>query len=310
MIVLRKDTVDDILRAADAECAMLYLYLTYNNGRIDPVQAAADLKRTEADIQSAAKRLADMGIVSTVSVTSSSRKAEPTKDEPARDMERHATAPSGNKAREENFRALLAEIQSMRGQVLNTTELQSLCSVYDTLKLPPEALVLLAQYCQENAKRTKGPSGKFSFKTLEKIARTWETDGVDSYEKAEQWIEETTARRRKLSEVLKAIGYSDNDPSPAMKDYIFSWLKLGFGPEEIALAADRTIVRFGDLKFQYANAILTEWDKKGLHTLREIETGDLPPQKQQPQPVPQENGNLTKRALEDMRKLREALRNE
>ena len=309
LLVLRKDAVDSLLSAADAECVLLYLYLVCNDGVADLSGAAARLNRTEADIRAAATRLATLGIIENAPAIPARREPESRKGVSAQ-TPKQSIPGAENTVRRDAFRELLDEVQTLQGQLLSTPELQILCSVYDNLRLPAEALVLLAQYCKEDAERKKGPGAKFSFKMFERLAFAWDGDGVNSYEKAEKWIADTTERKEKLSEVLKAIGFADVNPSVTQRNYIDAWLKLGYGPDEIALAADRTVIKLGQLKFQYTDAIIRKWNEKNLRTLREIEAEDLPPHKQKPAQVSNEDAGATRQVLEDMRRLREALRRE
>jgi DNA replication protein DnaD len=49
---------------------------------------------------------------------------------------------------------------------------------------------------------------------------------------------------------------------------------MGFSPEAVSIAYDRTVLKTGALKWPYLNSILKSWHQKGLHTPEEIETGD------------------------------------
>ena len=81
---------------------------------------------------------------------------------------------------------------------------------------------------------------------------------------------------------------------------------MGFGPEALALAADRTLTNTGALKWKYMDSIVNSWHKKGLHTVPEIEKGDrkVPAGRQNAAPAAPDAGEL-----ERMRKIREKLTN-
>ncbi|MCC8357708.1 MAG: DnaD domain protein, partial [Oscillospiraceae bacterium] len=74
-----------------------------------------------------------------------------------------------------------------------------------------------------------------------------------------------------------ALGIQGRRLSPTERKYIDDWITLGFGPEALALAADRTVTNTGDLKWKYMNSIVHSWHQKGLHTVEEIEKGDRKP---------------------------------
>jgi DNA replication protein DnaD len=56
--------------------------------------------------------------------------------------------------------------------------------------------------------------------------------------------------------------------------YLDGWLELGFGPEALAIAYDRTVLRTGKLTWKYMDTILKSWSDRQLFTPEEIEAGD------------------------------------
>ena len=68
--------------------------------------------------------------------------------------------------------------------------------------------------------------------------------------------------------------------SPSEEKYLHGWQEMGFAPEVVALAYDRTMLRCHELKWPYLNGILKRWHKDGLHTLAEVQA-DKPAQKPQ-----------------------------
>ena len=71
----------------------------------------------------------------------------------------------------------------------------------------------------------------------------------------------------------------DREPAPSEEKYLTAWLEMGFGPEAVAIAYDKTILRCGELKWAYCNGILKKWHEANLHTTEEIEAGDRAGQK-------------------------------
>ena len=74
--------------------------------------------------------------------------------------------------------------------------------------------------------------------------------------------------------VKSAIGISGRELSSTERKYIESWISMGFGPEALAIAYDRTVLKTGRLQWKYMNSIVTSWHGKGLHTPQEIREGD------------------------------------
>ena len=66
---------------------------------------------------------------------------------------------------------------------------------------------------------------------------------------------------------------------------------MGFGPEAVALAYDKTVLKCHELKWAYCNGILKKWNEAGLHTVEEIQAGDRPAARRGDQQSPQGHGD-------------------
>ena len=75
---------------------------------------------------------------------------------------------------------------------------------------------------------------------------------------------------------MRALGLGERAPSPSEEKYLTAWQEMGFAPEAVALAADKTILKCHELKWPYCNGILKRWHEAGLHTPEEIQSGDRP----------------------------------
>ena len=64
------------------------------------------------------------------------------------------------------------------------------------------------------------------------------------------------------------------------------WQEMGFQPEAVALAYDKTVMNCREFKWPYCNGILKKWHAAGLHTAEEIEAGDRKAAPRQPDTVP------------------------
>lgn len=300
VLTLGRGDAEKLLAAADAECALLYLYIVHSGGRLDVAAAAAGLKRTQADVRQAAERLLGMGLL-----------AEEKKQKkllPADEMPVPDPASVSRVIRQDDFQALVDDTQELLGKVLSTEELKILVNIYDYLALPTDVIMLLVHYCYERSGKRNGVPLRPSFKTIERRAFQWFNEQVTTYEAAEQWIADTDRRNSQVSETMRKMGFSDRQPSATERSYLESWLALGFDPDAIAEGYDRTVVKTGGLKWNYLNAVMRSWHEQGLHTVPDIRGGDRRGKKAA---VPDSKGTeLNRQNLEDMRRLREALRKE
>ena len=93
-------------------------------------------------------------------------------------------------------------------------------------------------------------------------------------ELAEAYIKRQEKQEEGLEQVRKAMGLTDRALSASEKRYIEEWLDLGFSPEAIEMAYDRTVTNTGSLKWKYMNSIIQSWHAKGLLKPDEIERLD------------------------------------
>ncbi len=289
---------DLLLDAGDGDGALLYLYLLKHNGTMDEALAARDLRLSVRAIQAAAARLTRMGLLT------DGRAPDPTD---GRELpEYQAEDVVRRSASDPAFRALVEEAQSALGRVLSSTDLKKLFGIYDDLSLPADVIMLLIHHCKEEHEERYGPAKHLGFSVIEKEAYSWFNREIMTYEQAESWLAELARRKSLAGEIQRAMGIKNRELSPTERRYIDSWIDLGFGPEALALAADRTVTNTGELKWRYMNSIVQSWHSKGLHTVDEIEQGDRKgaPKRQQ---IAAETPDS--KELERLRRLREKIKN-
>ena len=288
-----------LLDAGDGDCALLYLHILENGGVLDTALAARTLRLSERAIRGVAARLERMGLLA----PEEERPAGPARELPeyqAADVVRRSQSDPG-------FQALVEETQRILGRVLTSADLKKLFGIYDDLALPAEVIMLLVHHCKEEHDERYGASRHLGFAAIEKEACAWFDREIVTYEQAEEHLARLREQKTLAAEVQRAIGIRGRELSATERRYVMSWLELGFGPEALALAADRTVTNTGELKWRYMNSIVQSWHSKGLHTVDEIEQGD----RKGPAPARQNTGSAPDaRELERMKKLREKLRSQ
>ncbi len=255
-----------LMDASDGDGALLYLHLMKNGGALDVDRAARELRLSVRAVEAAAARLTRMGILS-------AGMPEPSSELPeyeARDVVRRTQS-------DPEFLTLVEETQATLGRVLSTPDVKRLFGIYDTLALPVDVIMLLIHHCKEEHEERYGPSKNLGFPVIEREAYSWCNREIVTYEQAEAWLAELARRKSLSGEIQRAMGLKNRELSPTERKYIDSWIDMGFGPEALAVAADRTVVNTGELRWRYMNSIVRSWDEKGLHTVDEIEQGDRKP---------------------------------
>ena len=84
---------------------------------------------------------------------------------------------------------------------------------------------------------------------------------------------------------MRALQLGDRPPVASEEKYLLAWQEMGFPPETVALAYDKTVLKCHELKWPYCNGILKRWHEAGLHTVEEVERGDRSAKQQSGQTV-------------------------
>ncbi|MGI5936113.1 MAG: DnaD domain protein [Oscillospiraceae bacterium] len=298
-ISLSAEDADKLLGCADGSAALLYLYMLRNGGEFSPPKAARDLKHTEREIKEAAERLRDLGLLN---------RAGETHPVPQDELPEYAAEDIARRsASDQEFKAVVTETQRIMGRMLSVPELKILFGIYDYLGLPAEVILTLINHCVEEHQEKHGPGRIPTMRRIEKEAYIWANREILTLESAEAYLRELREKKHILSQVKEVLQIRGRDLSSTEKKYVESWLEMGFGLEALAVAYDKTVVKTGKLAWSYMNSILESWHGKGLHTVEEIEKGDMLPQRKTSNggssSVPQRSD------FERMKKMLEKMRN-
>lgn len=260
---------DRLLAAADGGCALLYLYILRNGTAAGAERA---LRMRPEDLRAAEERLARLGLLTD---DATPEPAEAPVSPPADEMPEYTAEDIVRRSGEDpGFRGLLAETERILGRTLSSADTRTLFGLYDHLGLPPEVLMLLLNHCVEEHRERYGAGRLPTMRSVEKEAYIWANREILTLDAAEEYLRARRARRDAAEQTRVALGIRDRALSPTERKYIESWLDMGFSPEAVAMAGDRTVTNTGQLRWAYANKIMLSWDGKGLHTPEEIEQGD------------------------------------
>lgn len=269
------EEADKLLSCADGNCALLYLYILRVGGQFSEEEAARALKRTRQEIGRAAEGLRALGILTG---------GGPGLRAPADELPEYEAADiQARCALEPAFKAVVTDTQRLLGKVLSTPDLVKLFGIYDYLGLPGEVILLLVNHCVEDFRQRHGPGRLPSMRSIEKEAYEWARREILTMERAEEHLAVQARRRESMSLVREALQIRGRDFSATERRYVESWLEMGFTPEALEIAYDRTVVKTGQLQWRYMDTIVRSWHEKNLHSPREIEEKDRP-QSRQPRP--------------------------
>ena len=149
--------------------------------------------------------------------------------------------------------------------------------------LPTDVIYLLVCHCADRVAKKYGPGRRPGMKQIEKEGYTWARLGIDSQLEAAEYLKKYAQRQGMLPELMRVLQLGDRLPSASEEKYLAAWQEMGFGPDAVALAYDKTVLKCHELKWPYCNGILKRWHDAGLHTVEEIQRNDRPAPKQETQ---------------------------
>lgn len=159
---------------------------------------------------------------------------------------------------------LLFVIQQYIGKPLAPADLKSILFMNECLEFEFDLIEYLVEYCADN--------GKKNFRYIEKVARDWHKCGITSVEEAKENISDVP---KEVYEVFKAFNIKAGSRKPSLKEkgFVKRWVNdYAFGMDVIKRACEMTLDKTHSVSFEYADAILTDWHKKGVKHAADIET--------------------------------------
>ena len=264
-----------IVESGDGDGALLYLALLECGG--DGEKAAARLRWGEERLRPVWDRLADQGLVRPKGETPPPPpKAD---DRPSEYSRAEITAAQ---EREPVFRSLREEMEKRLGRLFTDNDLRCLYTMYDHLGLPPEVILLLTGWAVRRERRQKNnPSACPRMPQLQKDAFRWKRLGLDTLDRAEDFLRREEGVDQREWAILEAVGIAEWRPAVGReREYIAAWVDMEIGDELIRLAYERTVYQKGAMNWPYMNRILQSWHQAGYQTAAQVEAGDRPPRRQ------------------------------
>jgi DnaD/phage-associated family protein len=281
--------IDEYMTACPSVYPLIYLYSLRragNNESVSFAEIAAFFNILESDVHNAWRHWDTAGIVSLkddggeVAVTflppEQWRKTAAVKPAPVVLHKNPAPAPAGERPhynvdeltffRSESKEAahLFSCAETALGKLLTYHDMNVLFGFYDWLRLPVDVLEFLLGYCADAERR--------DLRYIEKCALDWADNGIDTVEKAREYVSNFNGEERVL---LLTMGSNAGFPTPTQRKYINKWRNEWNMPMPLILeACDRAAVQIGKPKFTYVDKILNAWHKAGATTLESVLAAD------------------------------------
>lgn len=176
---------------------------------------------------------------------------------------------------QDNIRQLLFIVEQYLGRTLGSTHINTILYLYDELHFSEELIEYLVEYCVSRGNR--------SIRYIETVALAWHAEHITTVEQAQ---EVTSQYNKYVFTVLKSFGIKGRNPVASELAYIKKWSsEYGFPVEIISQACERTVTQIHQPSFEYADKILSSWNRQGVRHPSDIVKLDAAHRQNQPQPA-------------------------
>ena len=164
---------------------------------------------------------------------------------------------------EEDIAELLFVVQAYTKKPATPADIKSLMFINKELNFSVELIDYLVEQCVEN--------GKKSFRYIEKVAVSWFEEDVTTVEEAKALCLNVP---KEVYDVFDAFKIKAGARKPSVKEtsFVKKWIRdFGYDMSVIKKACEITIDNTHTVSFEYADAVLSDWFKRGARNLAEVE---------------------------------------
>lgn len=161
---------------------------------------------------------------------------------------------------DEEFSQLLYITQKYMNVTFRPVDCDVMAYLYDGLHFSTELLEYLVDYCVSN--------GHKSLRYMETVALDWHRRGLMTVERAKSYSE---TFNKDCFAVMKAFGLNDRRPGDVERRMMDKWFHTyGFTRDIVVEACNRTVAKTHNPSFEYADRILSDWQKAGVRYLSDV----------------------------------------
>ena len=263
LIILPKEVLSHIKNASADELKTLIYYFAERDA--DASDAAREIGLTKAQVESAYAFWRGTGIF----VESEGKKKHIAADT---SVYRNYDAATLSDAIEHNADfSLVCKIASDKlEKMLTKNDISSLFYLFDFVRIPAPIICGVIEFCCEN--------GKKSLQYIFKKATALYENGIDTYEKFDQYLANLAAINSNIGKLRKLCGMGDRALTTKEQKLFDCWFgEWGLPFETIELAYEKTVDSTGKLSTTYMNGILRHWHEEGYVTVADVQNGDKGP---------------------------------
>ena len=194
--------------------------------------------------------------------------------------------------------ALTAEVERKLGKRLTTADLGILLGLMDYVGLPADVVYLLVCHCAQRTQERYGEGRRPGMRQIEKEGYAWARKGIDTQAAAAAYLKDYARRQATMPGYMRVLGLGERMPVPSEEKYLTAWQDMGFSPEAVAIAYDKTVLKCHELRWPYLNGILRRWHEEGLHTAEEIRRTEKPGSRKPSAPADRDDISWMKRFIQ------------
>ena len=205
--VISNEFIDRYLAGASGEYVKVYLYLLRHGEETVSIEAIAEaLQYTEADVRRALSYWQQAGVLEP---ESESRAIQETAASRCMDMTKLEN--------DTTFKDLIYYTERVLNKAgkMTATDCQILANLYSNLKMEPELLEYLMEYCAQN--------NHFSLRYAEKVALNWHEKKITTVEEARTY---SRGFSKESFAVMKAMGLTGRSPADSEYALMEKWFRL------------------------------------------------------------------------------------
>jgi DnaD/phage-associated family protein len=162
-----------------------------------------------------------------------------------------------------DFKNLVSFAEGRLEKVMNTSELARLYSFLDYLKMPLDVVMLVIEDCVSREKR--------SLRYITKMLTSFQDDGIDTYEKAEEYFAARQEKTLYEKHVRRLFGLGERKLTSAEDQILDTWRKTyRYGEDMLDAAYEKTVASAKTPSIKYMHKILESWHAAGVNTPDEI----------------------------------------
>ena len=187
-----------------------------------------------------------------------------TTDKPASSQKEYTLDEIKEFRKDPDISELFFIIETYLKHTLSSSDTNMVLYWLDELRFSTDLVEYLVEYCI-----TKGHS---SLRYMNKVALGWADSGIKTVDQAK---DDAAAHSQIYYSVMKALGITGRNLVDSEVSLINKWVgEYGFDIELVKAACSKTISAIQKPSFEYTDSILTNWRKKDVHTLKDVEVLD------------------------------------